>query len=99
LYFQQVKIDCELQRFTAKLGCKLPNNHADRPKTKRTNPTLSPHPSVVTNVNPSSKPLNQKDKVLEIFEQTCKHQILLIAGYVLMPEHIDLLTAELPATP
>jgi putative transposase len=35
-----------------------------------------------------------KDTVLEFLEQTRKQQELLIAGYVLMPEHVHLLTTE-----
>ena len=35
-----------------------------------------------------------KDTVLELLEQTRQQQDLRIAGYVLMPEHVHLLTTE-----
>jgi putative transposase len=82
----------KLHREGCNVSCSY--RHANRRRTLPTSSPLPLHHLQLLQRQPFLRTPEAKDTVLEFLEQTRKQQELVIAGYVLMPEHVHLLTTE-----
>jgi REP element-mobilizing transposase RayT len=88
------KIGPILQRFCGGWDVNCTHSHANRPQALPANRQLPLHHLQLLQASTLLQTDTAKDTTQRILEQTRRQQRLCIAAYVLMPEHIHLLTDE-----